>query len=248
MHYINSLTCNLALMRIALFCCSLLLWLLPGTVLAQTIKGTVADIKTRSGLADVAITNIHTATTFVTGSNGAFEIAAGHDELLEFRKQNFKTVRVRISKGYIPPYYMIVMEPGINPLPANSVIANRYDPTHDSLEYYTLFRHELEFARLTPLQSIAHPFSALSSRNREIWKFQDLYQDFEKEKYVDLTFNARLVNKFTGLSGDSLNVYLMRYRPAYEQLRNMSDYAFYAYVKRTVYTFRNGQEYRRNAQ
>ena len=221
---------------------------LAGNLWGQVIKGAVADIKSRNGLSDVSITNVHTAVTITTSADGRFEIPADRDQLLEFRKQNYKTVRVRIPARYVPPYFMIIMELGINPIKKDGASDNRYDYSKDSQDFYSLYKHELEFARLNTLQSIAHPFSALSKRNREIWRFQEEYSDFEKDKYVDNTFNGPLITRFTGLSGDSLRHYLIRYRPTYLQLRNMNDYSFYSYIKRTVQTYRSGSEHRRSAE
>jgi len=232
----------------------LLLWVIStisNSASAQLIRGAVIDMKSRKALQEVSIANIHTSITVYSNTNGEFELDATNDQLLEFKKNGYKTVKVRIPRGYIPSFFKIILEPGFKKMEPANLKENengRYDYHDDSLRFYSLYKHELEFERLSAIQSIAHPFSALSKRNREIWQFQDSYAAFEKEKYVDKTFNERLVNRFTGLSGDSLKVYMVRYRPTYEQLKNMSDYAYFSFIKRTVNTFRNGGDRPRNAQ
>lgn len=207
--------------------------------LAQVIKGEVADRETGKPVDGVTITNIHTTLGVITGETGAFIIAASTDQLLEFRKQGYQVARVRIPKGMVPPYFKILMQPGYKTEQEVLANGNRYSYRDDSLRFYQLYKHELDFPRLSAFGSIQHPFSALSKRNREIWKFQETFTETEREKYVDRTFNAQLVARVTGLQGDSLNYYMIRYRPQYEELREMNDYTFFSYIKRTAHTYRS---------
>lgn len=207
--------------------------------MSQTIKGEVIDKEDRQPVAGVVIKNVYTSLSVSTSESGSFLIAAANDELLEFDKPGYKTTRVRIPKGYIPSYFMIVIQKGVPELKdINAPRSNRYDYRYDSARFHELYKHELDFPKLSGIDMIAHPFSALSTKNREIWRFQDEYAEFEKEKYVDRTFNEGLINKFTGLSGDSLRTYMRLYRPSYEQLRVMNDYNFYNFIKTSVNTFR----------
>ena len=215
---------------------------------AQTIKGEVADRDSKRPISGVTIQNIYTQLQVNTNDDGGFIIAATKDQLLEFRKQGYQTVRVRIPNGMIPPYFKILMEHGItrmdNVLAAND---NRYNYRDDSLRFHELYKHDIDFQKLSAVGSIAHPFSAMSSKNREIWKFQETFAETEKEKYIDKTFNAALITKFTGLTGDSLKYYMVRYRPSYEELRKMNDYSFFTYIKKTAVIYR-GRSRARSAQ
>ena len=207
-------------------------------MIAQTIKGEVIDLDSKQPLNEVSIENIYTSLGVTTNTSGGFIIAASGDELLEFKKIGYKSVKVRIPRGYVPSYFKIMMEHGITRIDGDPIPRNRYDYTEDSAKLHAFYKHELDFPRLSAAGSIAHPFSALSGRNREIWQFQETYNRTEQEKYVDRTFNEELVTKFTGLSGDSLKYYMVKYRPSYDQLRGMNDYSFFTYLKKTVYNYR----------
>jgi hypothetical protein len=220
----------------------LLLCMLRMTVAAQSIRGEVLGIDDKQPVQDVAIENIYTSLTVTSAENGGFLIAGSGGQLLEFKKPGYKTARVRIPQGYIPSYFRILMQKGISPIANKDVYAganNRYDPREDSIRYRELFKHELDFPKMSTLDMIKSPFSALSKKNRQIWQFQEDYDNFQKEKYVDRTFNENTVARFTGLTGDSLHVYMRRYRPTYEQLRGMNDYTFYNFVKTTAQRFRS---------
>ncbi len=205
---------------------------------AQAIRGEVLDVDTHP-VKDVHIENIYTSLDVLSGEQGAFLIAAAGGQLLEFRKTGYKTTRVRIPQGYLPPFFRIIISKGITDIKDQYIAENRYNYKKDSLRFYELYKHELEFPKLSGVDGISHPFSALSRKNREIWQFQDTYEEFEKQKYVDMTFNAALITKMTGLKGDSAQSYIRRYKPSYEVLRNMNDYAFYNYIKNTVHNYRS---------
>ncbi len=219
------------------------------SVVGQTIRGEVTDLDSKHAVVGVNIENIYTSLAVTTNSDGSFVIAASGDQLLEFKKTGYKTVRVRVPNGYMPSYFKIIMQHGItNMHEVNEPANNRYVYRSDSLRYHDLYKHELDFPKLSGIGAVAHPFSALSTRNREIWKFQEDYNDFEKEKYIDRTFNAETITKFTGLKGDSLKYFMVRYRPEYEQLRTMNDYTFFNYIKKTAHTYRNRNASQRGAQ
>ena len=209
-------------------------------VVAQTIRGEVLDMDDKHTVAGVNIENIHTSLSVSTNEQGAFLIAAISGQLLEFKKTGYKTVRVRIPKGFVPPFFRIIMTKGFAEIKDMNVANNnRYDYKSDSIRFHDLYQHEIDFPKLSSFDMIAHPFSALSSKNREVWRFQEEYDQFEKEKYVDRTFSEAVITRFTGLQGDSLHYFIKRYRPTYEQLRSMNDYTFYNFIKTSVHQYRN---------
>jgi len=210
------------------------------TAVAQAIRGEALDMDDKHPIDGVNIENIYTLLDITTDPQGAFLIAATSGQLLEFKKPGYKTARVRVPQGYIPPYFRIILKKGISQLQDISVAHNnRYDYTNDSLRFHELYKHELDFPKMSSLDMIEHPFSAMSGKNREIWRFQDEYDEFEKEKYVDKTFNQEIITKVTGLKGDSLRYFMRRYRPTYDQLRSMNDYTFYNLIKYDAHSYRN---------
>jgi len=222
---------------------SLVLLLLCGLCvpsMGQTIKGDVLDMDTKKPVSGVEIQNIYTLLDITTDDQGTFIIAANSGQLLEFKKPGYKTARVRVPQGYVPPYFRILIKKGINEIDQEIIAVhnNRYDYREDSIRYHELYKTALDFPKLSGLEVVQSPFSALSKKNREIWQFQDDYKEFEKEKYIDKTFNEELVTKFTGLKGDSLRYFMRRYRPSYEQLKTMNDYTFYNYIKASAHRYR----------
>ena len=209
------------------------------TAVAQAIRGEVLDMDNKHPIEGVSIENIYTSLNITTDPQGAFLIAANSGQLLEFKKTGYKTARVRVPQGYVPPYFRIIMKKGISEIQDMSIThSNRYDYTNDSLRFHELYKHELDFPKMSGIDMIAHPFSAMSGKNREIWRFQEDYDYFEKEKYVDKTFNEEIITKISGLQGDSLHYFMRRYRPTYEELRGMNDYTFFSFIKSSAHNYR----------
>lgn len=214
-----------------------------GITHAQTIKGLIIELNTNKPLAGVSIENLHTDTRLLSDDSGRFSVSVLKDQLVTFHLDGYKTEKLRVPDGVMPPFIKVYLEK----IPAPQQYLAGQNWQRDSMMYRELYKRELEFPRFSVLDAIQHPFSALSKRNREIWAFQQEYAFFEEQKFIDYTFNAALITNITGLSNpDSLQTYLKWYRPSPQQLRNMKDYEFLEYIKRTVNAFRNGQNPRRS--
>jgi hypothetical protein len=211
----------------------------------QQINGVVSDIESRTPLADVHIKNVHTDNLVITDSAGQFSMEVDKGQLVEFHRTGYRTERMRIPEGIVPPFFKIFLEKDPIRLPEYIVNQRGYDWKRDSLHYYETYKHALNFPQFSTLDAIRHPFSALSKRNRQIWAFQREYNWFEQEKYVDYTFNERIVHNLTGMPRDSAQAYLKIFRPTYEQLRSMTEYDFYNYIRYTVQQYREGYNPRR---
>lgn len=205
--------------------------------LAQTIHGQIVDAATGMPITGVSVQNVYTVNTLSCDNKGNFNIPASEGQLVEFKKQGYRTQRVRIPKGNLP-VFKVNMEKGVDGPMMVSNTGAAPDYKTDSLRYGQLYKHELEFPKLTGLAMIQHPFSAMSKRNQQIWNFQKEYDFYQGQKYIDYTFNKELVTSITGLTGDSLQAYMQMFRPTYEQLRSMSQYTYYTYIKQTGTLYR----------
>jgi hypothetical protein len=69
-------------------------------------------------------------------------------------------------------------------------------------------------------------------KNRSMLKFQERLLEQERQKFVDHRFNKGLVRKLTGLDGEELALFMIRYRPSYEFTSKASEYDFQLYIKK----------------
>lgn len=214
-------------------------WLTHTLVCAQPMQGHVLDVNDSKPMQGVVVFNIYTNEKMTSGPEGDFTVAVGEGQLVEFRKEGYKVLRVRIPQGKRPSYFRVMMQQTGTDI-EDYMHSRKAAPDYktDSAKYYALYKESLEVPRLTGIDVVQHPFSAMSKKNRQIWAFQDEYRFYQEQKYIDYTFNPRLVSKITGLQGDSLQTYMELWRPSYQQLRAMSEYAYFNYIKRTAEAYR----------
>jgi hypothetical protein len=86
------------------------------------------------------------------------------------------------------------------------------------------------------------PLAMLSKKNRQEWAFQEMYEKWEREKYIDFAFNERLVSKITYLKDDELKVFMKWNRPSYDFLRNATDYEYLDFIKSRYYEYKKGKQ------
>lgn len=76
-----------------------------------------------------------------------------------------------------------------------------------------------------------NPFGFFSKAGKEKRRFDRMYPKFEKEQYVNSRYTPELVHQLTGLTGDSLALFLYKFRPSYELARTASDLVFWSWIK-----------------
>src|SRR5690606_35716317 len=127
----------------------------------------VTDSKPMQG---VLVHNIHTGEKINSGGEGAFSVTVGEGHLVEFRKEGYKVLRVRIPQGKRPSYFRVMMQHTGTDV-EDYMLSRKAAPDYktDSAKYYALYKESLEVPRLTGIEVVQHPFSAMSKKNRQIW-------------------------------------------------------------------------------
>jgi hypothetical protein len=69
-------------------------------------------------------------------------------------------------------------------------------------------------------------------KNKSMEKFRERLEEQERQKFIDHRFNKALVKRLTGLDGDALNVFMLKYRPSYAFALTSTEYDFQMYIKK----------------
>lgn len=208
-------------------------------VLGQNMQGEILDYASKQTLADVNVTNIHTGEVMLSDEKGRFAVTVVSGQLVEFRREGYKVLRVRVPQGKLPSFFRVIMqEEGTNVIDYVNGRGAAPDYKTDSIRYRKIYGSTLDVPKLEGLDAIRHPFSAMSKKNRQIWAFQEEYEMYQQQKYIDYTFNEKLITYVTNLKGDSLYQYMQMFRPTYQQLRSMNEYTYLNYIKQTVEAYR----------
>ncbi len=113
-------------------------------------------------------------------------------------------------------------------------VSGKWNPYQlDSIARYEEFRPFLETRNRALVDTsrrssggfgiVISPFTRGSRREKDLRKFKRLYDEHEKQAYVDYRYSKTFVGRVTGLGGDSLLRFTQKYQPAYEMLRNMNN-------------------------
>lgn len=223
-----------------LFSFFLLLFLLPSLAGAQKMIGVVTELSSGAAMADVFYQNIFTNESGNTDSTGRFELKVAPGQLITFQRLGYKTARVRVPAGNLPPYFKIQIEPGAIQLDEVEVQGRHthQDYHADSLRDARAYQRELNYKKMSGAEMIQHPFTALSKHYRSIMNFQKEYNYLEQQRYVDYTFNEKIITRLTGLEGKELELYMRQFRPTYELLRSLPEYYYFSYIKESAAEFK----------
>jgi hypothetical protein len=77
-------------------------------------------------------------------------------------------------------------------------------------------------------------YGSLSKKNRRLKKFKKKLAADERKYYVERIFNPELVSSVTGLKGDELISFMIKYMPEFNQVMNMSPYELNIYIKDAI--------------
>ena len=211
----------------------------------STINGILKDIANDEGIARVNIKNIHTGVIITTSENGTFALEVHKNDLIEISHISYETIRIRIKDDKNPKYYSLVMRPKTNKL--MEIIVREKNPTFtaDSLKSYETYKLILEKPGTDQMSASTTPMAMMSTKFRQEQAFKENYQKWEKAKFVNYMFNPKQLQKWTGLSGDSLVLFIDTYRPTYDYLRNVNDYQYLLYIKNSLKEFCPACEFKR---
>ena len=222
----------------------LLLTLLFLTLKSQaqtTMLGDVKDFANNDGLDNVNVRNIYTLQGMTTTKNGTFHVEIKKGELVEFSKLGYQTLRIRISNEKEPSYYKLVMKKTPIELREVDIRGKPLDFKKDSIRYREVYDIVLRKEKQEEIDMRSMPLAMLSKKNREEWAFQKMYAAWEEEKYIDMTFNERLVHKITYLEGDSLEEFMRLFRPSMAFLRSASEYEYLDYIRHCYMMYKRRQ-------
>lgn len=188
-----------------------------------------------------------------TDSLGRYSIVVNESDSIYFSYLNKPTTRFPV-KGIANLYaFDISLHVPISELPLVSVKSPNYhmDSLQNRRDYAKIFNYKkpgIGISSLPPgaggagvgldLDEFINMFRF--RHNRSMMAFRRRLEQEEIDKFIEHRFTKATVRKVTGLTGDSLNVFMKEFRPSYEFTQVSTDYEFLEYVKLAAEVFRNG--------
>lgn len=201
------------------------------------LRGSVMDAATDSVLAGATIWNLSQHIYKKAGAGGQYSIIARATDSVAFSAVGYRTDTIVLSAELI----LQGADIGLKRLPGvlNPVFIYRPTYTADSMERRRQYRWL--YAHPSPGIISPHgandgfglrfsPFTYWSKKERVKRRFKKQLAIQEEQAYVDYYFSPAYVHRVTGLSGDSLSTFMMRYRPTYQFVRSANAEDLFRYI------------------
>lgn len=214
------------------------------------ISGTVYDSTKLYVVPNVNVSSTSGLAT-VTDSLGAFHINVSKADSLSFFYRGKSTVKFPVETISNYNAFDISLRVRTNDkyklLKGVTVYADTY--RKDSLENRMAYSKIFDFQK-PGISSNYEPGAAAGldldqligifqfRKNKQNLAFQKRLEEQEEDRYVDYRFSSKVINRITGLSGDTLTRYKKMYRPNYYFVVSSTLAQFYEYILSTSYSFK----------
>jgi hypothetical protein len=205
---------------------------------SKYIYGKLIDSITLLPVQNVNVMNLNTGETDVTNNRGLFMLQGKFEDTLMFAKIGYENKRMVLAGNAVArgDTLRIILIPKIKELQSVTVSAYSYaDYQQDSAARRRDFAQTVGFPRRWVESSnsgagigfsLDRLFSRKEKNRNNAYRF---FQQNEEQEYINFRFNPILIHGYTGLRGDSLQLFINRYQPSYKWLRahERSDDIFY---------------------
>ncbi len=202
----------------------------------QLLRGRIYDMQTDSVLPSVTVFNASRKLYVLSTHEGDYAVVAQEGDKIVFTSAGYLPDTVKVLNYMIDAGYDITMSIKNTLLKNVDVHAANYKA--DSLkrreayaEFYNRPKNEI-VSKSGPQNGAGVAFSPIGffSKRAKEKKMNKVLEYQEEQDFVDYSFSRRYVEKLTGLRGDSLLHFMLRYRPSYLFCRNASAEDMLQYV------------------
>jgi len=233
--------------RTLFFTLSILVLLSTPAVSQQVLTGKIRQKTTDAILASVTVVN-HTQKKFnVSDAGGNYRIIASPGDTITFSSAGYHadTTYVGTSELEDKDGYIVYLEPNLVELPSVLVgqLSNyQLDSIQRKEDYAWLDQtHKVRLAGdQTPTDGVGIGFSPVtyfSSEQKDLRQLRQRVKSEEKDFYIDSRFPSSYVSMVTGLKGDSLQLFMVTYRPTYKFCRFASNEDILLYINEKLKLF-----------
>jgi hypothetical protein len=228
----------------------LIILLLQASTKAQIIlKGKLMDSKSDLPLAGVTIYNSSQKIYKKSGYDGQYSIFSYDRDTLIFSFVGYRSDTVEVFADRIQDG----LDVGLKALPPKlldtfTVRSRSYilDSLQRRQDYAAFYKQPLHNATggNTPSSGFGislSPISYFSKQERSKRAFKKRLQNNEEQAYIDFHFSPSYVYRLTGLTGDTLQQFVRKYRPSYDFLRSKTSEDLVWYVNESLKAYKKTQ-------
>jgi hypothetical protein len=195
----------------------------------QLLVGKTIDSKTLKAIPLATVTNLNKGKSVLCNYKGEFAIAAEIGNLLVTTYTGYSFDTLRVVPQMLGDTSIIKMRMLANSLPNVTISAkSQYNPYQlDSIErrneYATLLNKKNLKAIDGPVAGsgfgISFSLDRFSKREKRKRYAKEQFELMEEQAYISYIFNEKMLENYTGLSGQDLVEFINIYRPSYYWVR-----------------------------
>lgn len=228
----------------------LLCIIFPSAARSQVvITGTVRDAASHLPLYLTTVLNKRSGEVILADSTGYYYINARNGDTLTYSFLGYYTRTYVVPSGLLRIIHDVELTSRSHTLTEVEIKAlTPYQ--RDSLDRLETFKHYLDQPATHMVDLKSHsvydvpnpnyndafgisldPFTLFSRKNRKKRRFGKMFPKFEQEAFINSRYTPGLVHQLTGLTGDSLALFLYKFRPSYKFTRISTDLVFWSWIK-----------------
>lgn len=198
----------------------------------------------------VTVQNITERQYTSSDSAGLYAIPAAPGDTIIFSSAGYLPDTAFVALYMLSESYLVPLSPRITVLPSVDVLEmGQYQ--EDSIkrrEEYSMLLNAKHPVKLMNEKRAADgpgfsfsPLGYFSAREKQKRRLKRRLKQEEEDYYVDYKFSSSRVSLLTGLKGDSLRIFMLRYRPGYTFCRNANGQDLFLYINDKLVLFRAGK-------
>lgn len=207
---------------------------------AQMIfEGYVKDRSDSTALEAATVKNINTRRVVTADDQGIFRIPADFNDRLVITAVGYLPDTLTVKPQLFLKAPVVLLVKAFSSLAPLAVYSDHYQA--DSLESRTDYEkvYKSRADRMISRKSVKgepgfglsfSPLSYFSDRAKSRRRLLKRLHYNEEQAYVDYRFSPVMVSRYTGLKGDSLRIFLQRYRPTYKYCTQAKDMDILLYI------------------
>lgn len=210
---------------------------------AQTsVKGKIYEAKTDTTIPGVNVYNLNSKRSSLSDKAGNYSISAAEGDQIVFSITGFKPDTLTVAYSNLLTRYDVTLHQEIITLRGVTVTGSyRADSIARKNYYSDIYSLPGITGRNTPSHGFGvsiSPFSFFSKEAKQKRQLKRRLIKEEQEYYVDRSFPKAWVASVTGLHGDSLDRFMILYRPSYTFCRKTDRQQMLLYVNEKLKEFK----------
>lgn len=202
----------------------------------RSVEGIVFDKDTKQRLGRVMMTNKSTKQSSFNNSRGEFQLQIRSGDTVVFSKDNYYADTLRYNGDEILIVHLKRASIYIDPVTVvarktpDQILSERrrdYSKAYGLADPGSLLSVGPNGAGL----SIGAIYNYFSKEGKNARRLTQYFQKEYEENFVDMRFSKELVRVTTGLEGEALDNFIVRYRPSYEFVLRANHYQLISYIK-----------------